>query len=198
MKKCLNIKKTKVDYPPFASNKDLDVFDSKALKTIAEGKVKELKKFAKKLESNAEIKEDLAYLDLQTQREYSVPWFEAMVFLYKLEDEREKSRIWIRYWQRLGNLYTPPKLEGHISEYDIEKAKSYPIQELLETSFKNAGSGKLKSLCPFHEERTPSFVIYTNENTAHCFGCSKHINNAINFLMERDNIEFKEAVRRLL
>jgi len=55
---------------------------------------------------------------------------------------------------------------------------------------------QIKALCPLHQEKTPSFVIYLNSNQYHCFGCQKH-GDVISFLMEIEKVDFKEAVRRL-
>ena len=53
-----------------------------------------------------------------------------------------------------------------------------------------------KGLCPFHNEDTPSFVVSPEKNVAHCFGCGKG-GNPVNFLMQIENIDYKEAIRRL-
>jgi hypothetical protein len=51
-------------------------------------------------------------------------------------------------------------------------------------------------LCPFHEERTPSFHVSPAKRFFHCFGCRAH-GNAIDFVMKRDRVDFVEALRRL-
>ena len=53
-----------------------------------------------------------------------------------------------------------------------------------------------KGLCPFHNEKTPSFTLNRNEGFFHCFGC-KESGNAITFLQKHLNITFIEAVRML-
>ncbi|MBP5731568.1 MAG: DNA primase, partial [Bacteroidaceae bacterium] len=53
-----------------------------------------------------------------------------------------------------------------------------------------------KGLCPFHDEKTPSFVVSPARGTCHCFGCGKG-GNAINFLMELNNMTYPEAIRWL-
>ncbi|MBO4486755.1 MAG: DNA primase [Bacteroidaceae bacterium] len=53
-----------------------------------------------------------------------------------------------------------------------------------------------KGLCPFHEEKTPSFVVSPARGTCHCFGCGKG-GSAINFLMELNNMTYPEAIRWL-
>ncbi len=51
-------------------------------------------------------------------------------------------------------------------------------------------------LCPFHQEKTPSFHVSPSKQFYYCFGCKKH-GNAIDFVMERDRIDFKEALSQL-
>ena len=60
---------------------------------------------------------------------------------------------------------------------------------------KNAGSNHI-ACCPFHNEKTPSFTVSSSKQFYHCFGCGAH-GNAINFLMEFDNLSFTEAVAGL-
>ncbi len=60
---------------------------------------------------------------------------------------------------------------------------------------KKAGRS-FKANCPFHNEKTPSFVISPDKQIYHCFGCGVG-GNAINFVMTYENMEFPEAVRIL-
>lgn len=53
-----------------------------------------------------------------------------------------------------------------------------------------------KSLCPFHEEKTPSFMIQKGDRHYHCFGCGAH-GDAIQFLMTYQRLSFSEAVEQL-
>ncbi len=53
-----------------------------------------------------------------------------------------------------------------------------------------------KGLCPFHNEKTPSFNVNVDRQIFHCFGCGEG-GNAITFLMRHDNLSFPEAVRQL-
>jgi DNA primase len=54
-----------------------------------------------------------------------------------------------------------------------------------------------KALCPFHNEKTPSFVVYPDQGTWHCFGACNTGGDAFTFLMRRENLDFGEALRRL-
>ena len=60
---------------------------------------------------------------------------------------------------------------------------------------KKAGT-TLKGLCPFHGEKTPSFVVTPARDTWHCFGCGKH-GDIFTFVMERDVVAFPEALKVL-
>jgi DNA primase len=61
---------------------------------------------------------------------------------------------------------------------------------------RNAGAGRMKALCPFHHEKTPSFTVNRNRQTFHCFGCGKG-GDAIRFLMDHEGLSFIEALRKL-
>lgn len=54
----------------------------------------------------------------------------------------------------------------------------------------------MKGLCPFHQEKTPSFTVDERRGSFHCFGCGAH-GNAIDFVMRAENLGFREAVERL-
>ncbi|MFA5250711.1 MAG: DNA primase [Parachlamydiales bacterium] len=60
---------------------------------------------------------------------------------------------------------------------------------------KRAGSS-YKGLCPFHEEKTPSFVIQSGDTHYHCFGCGAH-GDAVEFLMVSQRFSFVEAIEAL-
>lgn len=53
-----------------------------------------------------------------------------------------------------------------------------------------------KGLCPFHNEKTPSFFVSPTRGTCHCFGCGKG-GNSINFIMEHEQMTYVEALRWL-
>jgi DNA primase len=60
---------------------------------------------------------------------------------------------------------------------------------------KRAGTN-YKGLCPFHQERSPSFTVSPEKQIFHCFGCNKG-GNVFQFVMEMDGVTFPEAVRAL-
>ena len=76
------------------------------------------------------------------------------------------------------------------------KAKLPAVEVVGETvALKRAGT-LYKGLCPFHPEKTPSFIVTPDRETWHCFGCGEH-GDIFTFLMRRDGLEFREALQRL-
>ncbi len=63
-------------------------------------------------------------------------------------------------------------------------------------SLKKKGESRFIALCPFHNEKTPSFNVLDDKGFYHCFGCGKH-GDIFNFVMEKENLNFKEALNYL-
>lgn len=63
-------------------------------------------------------------------------------------------------------------------------------------TLKRAGRN-FKALCPFHSEKTPSFIVFPDQGTWHCFGSCGMGGDVFTFLMKKENIDFGEALRRL-
>ena len=63
-------------------------------------------------------------------------------------------------------------------------------------TLRNAGGGSQKGLCPFHDEKTPSFNVNPARGTFHCFGCQEG-GDVISFLQKIDGLTFVESVERL-
>jgi DNA primase len=63
-------------------------------------------------------------------------------------------------------------------------------------TLKPAGGGNVKGLCPFHDEKTPSFTVATAKGVYFCYGCGAG-GDSITFLMTLDHLSFVEAVERL-
>ncbi len=72
------------------------------------------------------------------------------------------------------------------------------IVELIGETVRLQRAGRTyKGLCPFHNERTPSFIVSPERRSWHCFGACSTGGDAFSFVMRRDNVDFVEAVRRL-
>lgn len=71
------------------------------------------------------------------------------------------------------------------------------IVELIgrRVALKRSGAN-YKGLCPFHDEKTPSFTVSPSKGFYHCFGCGAH-GTAIGFLIDHDSMSFPEAVEAL-
>ena len=63
-------------------------------------------------------------------------------------------------------------------------------------NLRRAGVGALKGLCPFHDEKTPSFTLRPAVGTYHCFGCGEG-GDVLSFIQQIDHLTFAEAVERL-
>jgi DNA primase len=85
-----------------------------------------------------------------------------------------------------------------IKDESIERVKgAMEILPLVEETVRlRKTGGAYKGLCPFHQERTPSFTVSPARGTFKCFGCGEY-GDAITFLMKRDNIDFIEAIEQL-
>ena len=83
------------------------------------------------------------------------------------------------------------------SETIEQIAAANDIVEVIGSYFplKRAGAN-FKALCPFHQEKTPSFMVSPSRQTFHCFGCGAG-GSAFRFVMEYEHVDFPAAVRKL-
>src|SRR6202171_1756812 len=87
---------------------------------------------------------------------------------------------------------------GTIPPQTIEQiAAANDIVEVIGTYFplKRAGS-TFKALCPFHQEKTPSFTVSPSRQTFHCFGCGAG-GSVFRFVMDYEHLDFPAAVKKL-
>jgi DNA primase len=94
--------------------------------------------------------------------------------------------------EREGSLITTSS-SGIVAEI---KSKLPALEVVGETVVLKRAGTVYKGLCPFHAEKTPSFIVTPERETWHCFGCGKH-GDIFTFLRERDGLEFREALQRL-
>jgi DNA primase len=88
---------------------------------------------------------------------------------------------------------------GRIRDEDIQLVRERSaIDEVVGEylQLRNAGGGSLKGLCPFHDEKTPSFNVTPARGLWYCFSCSEG-GDVIKFVQRIDNLNFAEAVERL-
>ncbi|MCA0178596.1 MAG: DNA primase [Actinobacteria bacterium] len=90
-------------------------------------------------------------------------------------------------------------MAGRIRAEDIAAVKDRSsIVEVVRdhVTLRSAGVGSLKGLCPFHDEKTPSFTVRESAGTFHCFGCGEG-GDVVAFVQKIDHLTFVEAIERL-
>ena len=88
---------------------------------------------------------------------------------------------------------------GRIRDEDIvEVRERNRIDEVVGeyVALRRAGADSLKGLCPFHDEKSPSFNVRPGHGTFHCFGCGEG-GSVVDFMMKIEHLGFVEAVERL-
>ena len=86
-------------------------------------------------------------------------------------------------------MYSSDVIEEVVSRNDIVDVISNYVR------LKRSGSSYV-GLCPFHNEKSPSFSVSQSKQLYHCFGCGAG-GNVITFVMEYENMTFLEAVKML-
>ncbi len=90
-------------------------------------------------------------------------------------------------------------MPGLIRRSDIDEVRSrINLADVIGdyVTLKSAGAGSLKGLCPFHDERSPSFNVRPQVGYYHCFGCGES-GDVFSFLQRMDHVSFQEAVERV-
>ena len=90
-------------------------------------------------------------------------------------------------------------MSGRIRDEDVAYIRDRsPIDEVVGdyVQLKSAGGGAKKGLCPFHDEKSPSFTVTPSKGFFHCFGCQTG-GDVIAFLMKIDHLTFTETIERL-
>ena len=90
-------------------------------------------------------------------------------------------------------------MAGRIRQADVEELKQrVNIADVIGdyVSLKSAGVGSMKGLCPFHDERSPSFHVRPTVGYFHCFGCGES-GDVYTFVQKMDHLSFTESIERL-
>lgn len=87
-------------------------------------------------------------------------------------------------YQKYGQLASQKKSIDHIA-----------VMQSAGVELRHTGGGRLRGLCPFHEERTPSFFVYP-DGRFHCFGCHED-GDIIDFIRKLYNFSFADSLRHL-
>lgn len=90
-------------------------------------------------------------------------------------------------------------MAGRINDDDVKVVRdAVPIDTVVSEylQLRPAGGGNMKGLCPFHDEKSPSFQVSPSKGLFHCFGCQEG-GDTIAFVMKIDHLSFSETVERL-
>lgn len=112
---------------------------------------------------------------------------------------RELSKTdWLAVFPEAKHLAKKVSLSQKKFKAQLEVAREVDLEEVVEeyVKLRRSGAYRLVGLCPFHEEKTPSFVVYTNDNHFYCFGCHEY-GDVITFIRKLEKLTFKQAVRVL-
>ncbi|MGW1077052.1 DNA primase [Streptomyces sp. NPDC002537] len=90
-------------------------------------------------------------------------------------------------------------MAGRINDDDVKAVRdAVPIDSVVSEylQLRNAGGGNLKGLCPFHDEKSPSFQVSPAKGLFYCFGCQEG-GDTVDFVMKIDHLSFAETIERL-
>jgi hypothetical protein len=116
----------------------------------------------------------------------------------KVTDGEELLKIegHIARLKRLQSVAKGRTPKGRLTEEEIQQALAVPIENLINQPLRKSGKA-LVGLCPFHNEKHPSFHVYPETNSCWCYGCNQG-GNVINFVRLLHGYSFKEAVKYLI
>jgi len=181
------------EFPWYTNQALLEIFPE--AKKIVPEKIEETKDDIEKVKKT--IREMLDRVKKKSPKD--LYFFETLVEYFLLPQLKEYER---RLFGLYGfSRYLGPKRKKRRKFIDfkeqIEMARKVPIAELARSRLDLKPSGRnFVALCPFHEEKTPSFYLYTETNSFVCFGCQEK-GDVIKFKMLLDGLDFKEAVNEL-
>ena len=130
---------------------------------------------------------DALHTEIVAKRDY---WPNKQLLL-----EAEHRERWYEYqiniFERYKTLYKNKK-----KEYDVEELKTVSIGEIMKAIPSSETRERAMYKCPLHNDDTPSFVWYKQNNSFYCFGCGEGGDN-ISLLMKRDECTFVQALQQL-
>lgn len=128
-------------------------------------------------------------------------WLDWLEEIFEQRHRKLQSRIkTLRYrlgvFEATASYSVDSGSNGAITALDISAAKELPIGNYYNGTLKRAGLHRLKGICPFHSEKTPSFIIYTDQNTFHCYSCNVN-GDVIDFVSKLNGLSFIDTVKYL-
>ncbi len=154
-------------------------------KSVVKRLIKETEDFLEKIEQEKQLIREgrnISMFDIDIVTKLT------MAAIYGNEIEQAEENL--KRLKRLLIAYDPPPVsKDAVTDADIERARQFPIRQLVKTRGNN-------TLCLWHNDRHPSMHLY-KDNHAYCFVCSKYA-NAIDFAMQMNSMQFIPAVQWLL
>lgn len=116
-----------------------------------------------------------------------------MVFKERIKSTEKHIKRLTYQRKRILNKDKPEKQ----NEIDLEAVKQIPINTLINTPCQHKTQQRSKYKCPIHNEKTPSFVVYLEQNRWYCFGACGEGGDVIDLYQKLHNIDFREALQEL-
>lgn len=124
-------------------------------------------------------------------------WFWEKVIEELVYSEVENYKKQLRKLKNIYFLYRPNTNVVNNFEEKLDRARNYPILEIASNNLDLKKTGKsYVSLCPFHQEKTPSCHIYPESNRFKCYGCGE-TGDVIKLTQYLCGVDFKNAVGML-
>lgn len=184
--------------PPKINSDIVEIFSDDLDSTIKE-KLQELLDRKKEVEQDYLERKNLIDKAVEDGLDTISEWF-FNYYAACFYTERIYILKWISYWVHLWEIVKKDQIlevsdSFNLTKKEIENAKEYPLEDLYEGNLRIVGKKKL-GICPFHEERTASFTIFTEENKFHCFGCGAN-GDVIDFYQKLKEVDLVTAVKAL-
>lgn len=109
---------------------------------------------------------------------------------------RLKRQMCIAHGDPSAQLSIRKESQRHYTPEQVQTACAVPLETLYDGQLRKSGK-RLVGLCPFHNEKTPSFYVFTENNRCWCFGCQQG-GDVIDYLRLTQNLTFKESIKYLL
>ncbi len=210
-----NLKKNDSDYldelaVQHQKESDKRDFGKEILETMSHEETKEFLTplFEERIEKKKSLEKHHKRIMRIATKQYAPSTFEfdfcvdAVWLLHGAKDdiENQKQLDSLERYYRWNESRKPSYITQSIptkQDYEVMKmtAKQVRIESLCKMPLR--GNTRLVGCCPFHEERTPSFTIFTNTNTFVCFGCGAK-GDSITFYQKLYGCSFLDAIRQLI
>lgn len=161
-----------------------------AAKRASKQKIKEIQQQISGLSDFRDLwTKDIQKLNFKLQPAY-ITYLDDLIerLRYGYEKELKKYQYQVSYIDNLRNPQPQPKRTDPITPERVERARAYPIEDLLEIK-------RGTTLCIFHDDHKPSLKIYP-DNHVYCFSCMRRA-DVIDIYMALNGCGFQEAVRKL-